>query len=363
MTVHVVVGPPCAGKSSFVANSAADGVPRFDFDLVAATIGGTVTEHDVPADVRETVLAMRRGLMGWLLDAETEVGELWLINHRPAQDTIDRLTAIGAQFHLVDPGMAECLARAERDGRGQSTVEAIKRWYEAPPTLPEQKGVGGVKFKDMTFQVKADDDSGEGEFTAYAAVFDNIDAYGDVIRKGAFAGTLAEWSESGNTIPVLYGHDFRDPFANIGAVVDASEDERGLKITAKLDMDNEKAAQVYRLVKQKRLSQMSFAFDVVEGAPAEVDGEHVYELRSLKLYEVSVVPIGANQETEILAVKAAAESNRPEVVDALDRLTEAVKGHGPDKDHGGGEQESTPDEGGAARAVLAKLSILEKEQG
>jgi hypothetical protein len=60
---------------------------------------------------------------------------------------------------------------------------------------------------------------------------------------------------------------------------------------------------------------MSFAYDVLEGGEAQrekADGEKetVYELRKLKLYEVSVVPIGANQETSILAVKAAQSALR-----------------------------------------------------
>ena len=48
----------------------------------------------------------------------------------------------------------------------------------------------------------------------------------------------------------------------------------------------------------------SFAYDEIDSGPAVHDGDHVWELRELKLYEVSIVTIGANQETEILAVKS-----------------------------------------------------------
>lgn len=48
---------------------------------------------------------------------------------------------------------------------------------------------------------------------------------------------------------------------------------------------------------------MSFAYDVIDGAPSTKDGQDVYEIRDLRLYEVSVVTVGANQETEILSVK------------------------------------------------------------
>ena len=158
--------------------------------------------------------------------------------------------------------------------------------------------------------VKAGPDEGlaEGEFTAYASVFGNKDSYGDVIVRGAFAEDLKRWEDSGNPIPALFGHNMSDPDFNIGHVVEAKEDDHGLLVKVQLDLENPKAAQVYRMVKGRRINQMSFAYDVLEGESVTKDDEHHYELRKLRLYEVSVVTIGANQETEILAVKSAADA-------------------------------------------------------
>lgn len=172
-----------------------------------------------------------------------------------------------------------------------------------------------ARLKDFRIQIKAGPDDGlaEGEFTAYASVFGNKDSYGDIVMPGAFTETLAEWKDSGNVLPLLFGHNMSDPDFNIGSVLEAKEDDTGLWTKNLLDLESPKAAQVYRLLKGRRLSQMSFAYDVLEGGEGERkrdDGstEWYYELRKLKLYEVSVVPIGANQETEILAVKAAASA-------------------------------------------------------
>lgn len=165
-----------------------------------------------------------------------------------------------------------------------------------------------MKIKDASVKLKAGPDDGleEGIFEAYASVFGNKDSYGDVVQPGAFVDSLKEWAESGNFLPVLFGHNMSDPEYNIGHVIEAVEDEKGLKVVAQLDLETPKGAATYRLLKGRRISQMSFAYDVIDGAPGQKDGEDVYELRKLKLYEVSVVPIGANQETEILAVKAGA---------------------------------------------------------
>ena len=173
--------------------------------------------------------------------------------------------------------------------------------------------------KNAQIQLKAGPDDGlvEGQFTAYASVFNNVDSYGDVVMPGAFANDIARWEKSGNPIPLLFGHNMSDPDYNIGYVVKAEEDSVGLKIVAQLDLDNPKAKQVYRMLKGRRIDQMSFAYDVLDGGWGQRDGEDVYELRDLKLYEVSVVTVGANQETEVLAVK--------QVPAVADRLISEVK--------------------------------------
>lgn len=166
-----------------------------------------------------------------------------------------------------------------------------------------------MDIKNITLgQIKAGPEAGlkPGQMRAYASVFGNVDSYGDIVAKGAFTNTLAEWRKSGRTIPLLYGHNMSDPNMNIGAVLEAEEDERGLKITAEFD-DDDMAQKVYRLVKAGRIAELSFAFDTVKSAFLEdPDRPHAFrELQELKLYECSVVPIGANSETEVLAIKAA----------------------------------------------------------
>lgn len=159
--------------------------------------------------------------------------------------------------------------------------------------------------KQVTVQMKADGDSlADGQFTGYAAVFDNKDSYGDVIRKDAFSESLAAYGEKGAGIPCYWSHQMSNPLMCIGETVEAREDDRGLFVKVQLDLDTEMGAQVHRLIKAGRVNQMSFAFDIEDYAFAESDelGDYM-ELRKLKLHEVSVVQVGANQETELLDVK------------------------------------------------------------
>lgn len=162
-----------------------------------------------------------------------------------------------------------------------------------------------MRTKQVTVQLKADGDSlADGQFTGYASVFDNIDSYGDVIRKGAFLESIAEYGVKGSGIPCYWSHQMSNPLMCIGETVEAREDERGLFVKVQLDLDTEMGAQVHRLIKSGRVNQMSFAYDIEDYAFAHDDelGEY-FELRKLKIHEVSVVQVGANQETELLDVK------------------------------------------------------------
>lgn len=161
--------------------------------------------------------------------------------------------------------------------------------------------------------VGPDDGQDEGVFEALVSVFGNKDSHGDVVLPGAFADTLAEWKDSGSPIPIYWSHRMDDPDYNIGEVIEAKETAAGLWVKGRIDLDappSSKAAQVYRLLKGRRVTQFSFAYDVLEGAWVQKDDDEFYELRKMKLYEVGPTPIGANQETELLAVKSAAVAAR-----------------------------------------------------
>lgn len=162
-----------------------------------------------------------------------------------------------------------------------------------------------MKFKTAPVSVKSVD-AETGIFEALVSVFGNEDSYGDVVILGAFANTLVEWESKGDPIPVYWSHRMDDPDYNIGHVLEASETDTGLLIKAQLDLGGGKADQVHRLLKGRRVTQFSFAYDVV----SEKKVGDVNELHELKLYEVGPTPIGANQETELLAVKTAADAAR-----------------------------------------------------
>jgi len=161
-----------------------------------------------------------------------------------------------------------------------------------------------MRTKDRAFEVKAFDPD-TGVFEGYASVFGVKDAYGDVVVKGAFEETLAEdFGPGGSGVPCWWSHNLKDPFSNIGETLAAFEDEHGLFVKVRLDLSTATGNRVRDLLVEKRVKQMSFGYEVREGAFVESeDLGFFYELRKLRLFEVSVTPVGANSETEILSAK------------------------------------------------------------
>jgi uncharacterized protein len=172
-------------------------------------------------------------------------------------------------------------------------------------------------------------DGGEGVFEAIVAVFGNVDSQGDRILPGAFKSSLARWEASGDPLPVIFNHEWDR--LDIGVVEAAEERAKGLWVRAKLDIDEEFPAQIYKRLRRRSLREFSFAFSVIDERRTK-DG--VNELLELELYEVGPTLKGANPETELLTVKsmplledakatlAVAWPSKPRLLDALEVLEE-----------------------------------------
>ena len=75
----------------------------------------------------------------------------------------------------------------------------------------------------------------------YAALFDVPDADGDVILQGAFARSIADFGTEhrGKPVPLLWQHNPDQP---LGLVEMLAEDARGLRVIARIDNGESRAA-------------------------------------------------------------------------------------------------------------------------
>ena len=301
MTLHIITGALCSGKSTYVREHAKDGDVRVDFDALAQAFGSPVP-HGSTGHVRSVTFAARKAAIRWLLENDADDLDAWIIHSSPAAWQVEAYEKAGAEVIHLDTDMQTCLERAESDGRPEGEAERIRAWFEA-------QGEKGVRMGDILTKSAELTAKDGGIVAGYAATFDREpDSYGDVIAKGAFADAVEAWHEKmadGIYPPLLYGHNVDDPGYNIGRVVEIREDDRGLYVEAELDPENERAQYVRKLVKEGRLYQFSFAFAVRDAGLVKLeDGTEAHELRKLDLFEVSLVQIPANQNAVVTGIKA-----------------------------------------------------------
>jgi HK97 family phage prohead protease len=173
------------------------------------------------------------------------------------------------------------------------------------------------KYKEFALRKSAED---AGTISGYFSTYDRIpDSYGDVIAKGAFAETIAKRKESGHPFPLCWNHDLNQIIGSVDP--DSIEDtDKGPLMTATF-FDTPLAQEKREIVKSGVVYQFSFAYDVLEAGPVELeDGIKANELRKLDLFEVSIVPIPANQNAIMTDVKAGRRNSKSDE----DKIKQAI---------------------------------------
>lgn len=158
-----------------------------------------------------------------------------------------------------------------------------------------------MKLKRLTFPFHTKEVKDTGEFSGYASVFDTVDWYGDVVRKGAFVESLAAWKEKDKLPPILWQHMTDQP---IGPHLEMREDDVGLFVRGRLLVDDiPKAREAHALLKNKVIGGMSIGFDVPEDGMSYDGKAQVWNLNRINLWENSLVTFPANQDAQVENVK------------------------------------------------------------
>ena len=157
-----------------------------------------------------------------------------------------------------------------------------------------------MEHKYKSFEMKADKNT--GTISGYFSTYDREpDSYGDVIAKGAFANTIQAREESGHPFPLCWNHDLDQIIGKVDSIEDT---EKGPLMTASF-FNTQLAQEKREIVKAGVVYQFSFAYDVRDAGQVTLeDGTKANELRELDLYEVSIVPIPANQNAVMTDIKA-----------------------------------------------------------
>lgn len=148
--------------------------------------------------------------------------------------------------------------------------------------MPAQDGSGGML-----------------EMAGYASLFDQPDHGGDIVRRGAFAASLARRAASG--VRMLFQHDAGEP---VGVWDVIAEDARGLFVRGRILGDAPRGRAALALVRHGAVDGLSIGFRTVKARPRPGGGR---ELLEIDLWEVSIVtfPMLAGARLKVLSGEAA----------------------------------------------------------
>jgi HK97 family phage prohead protease len=166
-------------------------------------------------------------------------------------------------------------------------------------------------------------DEGSRTISGYAAVWNNIDDARDMLLKGCCSKSITERGPESTTnrkIAFLWQHHMSNP---VGRIVKLLEDETGLYFEVIIDKIPEGDRTLTQL-KSGTLNQFSIGYMYVWNNCEWDSAKDCFVVKEINLFEVSVVTMGANEETGFEGMKSAdIESERNQILRDTER---AIKG-------------------------------------
>jgi len=250
------------------------------------------------------------------------------------------------QQEFISRCMADDTMQREFTDREQRAAVCFSQWRRKAGKALDKDVRRELRSPDP--RVKAGAKAGAGDqgwLEGYASVFNVVDAQDEVVRPGAFAKSVKERVPAGKVKlmarHMAHGGDVLDV---VGTVTEAKEDEYGLWIHA--EFAGTQAAQTVRqVVAEGHVGGLSIGYLPVQWSFAEIEGKQVVELRELKLLEVTVTALPANEAAAITAAKAVVE-----MAESVERDVGALSGKG--------SRDLTPAEAASVEGALRKLDEI-----
>ena len=143
--------------------------------------------------------------------------------------------------------------------------------------------MAGTALERKAFQTEWKADGVTGVIEGYGAVFGNVDTYGDIIVRGAFAGTMGK-----RKVKMLWQHDPSQP---IGVWDEMREDDQGLWMKGRILPGVAKGKEAIELMAAGAIEGLSIGYRTVDAEWKE--GNRV--IKEVDLWETSIVTFPANE--------------------------------------------------------------------
>lgn len=271
-----------------------------EYIQTAAAKGLTYHEQGLSGDglQPETVEEARQLRAGQVEDEKVTRMRAWILRHRQDWEGVPRNSnpddadfpgpgAVAAYLWGVDP-------------TAENGTDRVLQWADgvlAPLDTEERFDVKELETRAISMGdfVVTEGEDGQKTFTGYAALFGAPSAglpFTEVIAPGAFRRTLSRVADGKKIVSFLFGHDETRALATTASGrLALTEDERGLKVEARLDpADPDAAGVISKLTHEAAAMGMSFGFTIPKNGDEWNEDQRT--LREVNLFEVSVLSAG-----------------------------------------------------------------------
>lgn len=129
MTLYVVTGPPCAGKSTWVRQRAKVGDIVVDLDRIALALTAESCEHHAyPNHVRMAAMQVRKSAVAVAM-THARRGQSYIIHAKPPKAARAAYKRMGAIWVNLTAPMPVLMERAMRE-RPPHVWRILETWYE-----------------------------------------------------------------------------------------------------------------------------------------------------------------------------------------------------------------------------------------
>jgi len=307
-----------------------------EYIQIAAEKGLTYERNGFAGDglQQQTVEEARQLRSGRVEDEKVSRMRAWILRHRQDWEGVPRNNdpenedfpgpgAVAAYLWGVDP-------------TAENGADRVLQWADgilAPLAEAERFDVKELETRSISmgdFTV-GDTEDGQKTFTGYAALFgapsDGL-PFTEVIAPGAFRRTLSRVADKKKIVSFLFGHDETRALATTASGrLSLTEDERGLRVEAKLDpADPDAAGVISKLTHEAAAMGMSFGFTVPKNGDEWNEDQRT--LKEVNLFEVSVLSAGQTPAYPATLGLTAVRKVAPRIgvdADALITAIESIK--------------------------------------
>lgn len=127
--LYVVLGPPTAGKSTWVLNHATTRDIVIDYDRLAVALTGNGAHgHAHPPELTAVVKKARQAAIDTAVGYANQV-DVYVIHSKPGANAMRWYQQLGAEIVVIDPGRDVVMVRCKAERPWQLQV-AVKEWYD-----------------------------------------------------------------------------------------------------------------------------------------------------------------------------------------------------------------------------------------